>query len=99
MINAQLIEHIACFAAEFGHTELEDMCDSVLAGDSDEGLVLGVLAAARQEDVTDFDDLPTYVDYRPWTSRSRTTTIKLPYVNLEDEATAWVAEYRAARGA
>ena len=102
--NAQLIEHIATYAAEHGHSALEGLCDSVLAGDTDEDVVLSVLGDARGPDVTDFDDLPTYVDRSPWASRTgvvvgRTTTTKIPYRSLSDEATAWVAEYRAARGA
>lgn len=105
-MNAQLIEHIATYAAEHGHCELEDMCDSVLAGDSDEDVVLAVLTAARGEDVTDFDDLPTYVDHRPWQTRTepqavlrgRTTTVRVPYRRLEEESDAWYAEFRAARG-
>lgn len=104
--NAQLIEHIATYAAERGDDAahvLEDMCDSALAGDTDEDIVLGILVAARGPDVTDYDDLPTYVDREPWASRteavSRTRTVKIPYRSLSDEATAWVAEYRAAREA
>jgi hypothetical protein len=103
-MNAQLIEHIACYAAEHGHTELEDLCDSVLAGDTSEDLVLAVLADARGPDVTEFDDLPTYVDHKPWQSRTepargRAPTRPVKYVPLEAESDAWYAEFLERRGA
>lgn len=40
--ESELIEHLACHAAEVGDTLLEGLCDSVLAGETDEQVVLSI---------------------------------------------------------
>lgn len=41
--ESELIEHLACHAAEVGDTLLEGLCDSALAGETDEQVVLAVV--------------------------------------------------------
>ena len=44
MINNEQIEHVARRAAELGDTEVEGLCDSVLAGDTEAQLVANIVA-------------------------------------------------------
>lgn len=43
LYDAELIEHAAVYAAERGDSELEDLCDLVLAGDEPEETVFGIV--------------------------------------------------------
>ena len=40
----ELVEHIATYAAQNGETDLEQTCDEVLAGLTDEDVLLGIVA-------------------------------------------------------
>lgn len=42
-IDDQMVEHLAIHFAELGDTELERMCDEVLAGQTDDVLLLGII--------------------------------------------------------
>ncbi len=59
----ELVEHVAVYAAERGDTGLEDLCDDVLAGDSDRCLVLDII---RNEHA-----LQEWCERRPMRARTR----------------------------
>lgn len=42
--HPELVEHVATYAAERGDTELEQLCDDVLAGLTEESLLLAVVS-------------------------------------------------------
>lgn len=43
LFEAELVEHVAVYAAEHGDTALEQLCDDALAGATDEQLVLAAI--------------------------------------------------------
>lgn len=44
LAHLELVEHVATYAAERGDTELEQLCDDVLAGLTEESLLLAVVS-------------------------------------------------------
>lgn len=62
-IDDELVEHVAVYAAERGDNALEDLCDDVLAGDSDRCLVLDIV---RNEHA-----LLEWCERRPMRARTR----------------------------
>lgn len=82
----ELVEHVARYAAERGDSELESLCDSALAGETDEQVVL---AAIRDD-----DELAVWVERglnTGWVTRSGAPVVA-PFRAKLDAALAAFAE-------